>query len=247
MAPKKLKDDCIVEAICDVRFEADAQPEVILGRLSDVPLWSSYHSVRLPVIDIPVAVRQANPLLKFQPVFQLREESGPKLVKLGVNSLSIHVVGTGHYVGWEKWYPFLEQTVSSLFDDVRVSELSRVGLRYINVLTASRHKVRGIHELDLDLQIRSESVKAPFSVSLVSENGADMTGVTRVASPEFVEGPLSQDAAAVVDVDVGSSRNLGFDAADAACKWIQLAHDFEKELFFALIPEKTLRELVDEH
>lgn len=194
-----------------------------------------------------MGIRQSDPLLKFQPVLQLHEPSGPKLIKVGANSLSIHVVGTRNYIGWTNLYPLLASSVWLLFDRIQVREVSRIGLRYINVLTTSRHKVSGIQDLRLNLQLRGEAVKTPFSMSCVEENSATMIGVTRIASPELVDGPLPEDAAAVVDVGVATSEGTEFSAAEGVCEWIQLAHDFEKQLFFSLIPEGILRELVDEH
>ena len=70
--PRKLRDDCIIEALCELQFNSPEIPEVVLGRLADATYWSGFSRNRLPMADIPAPIRNAGPFLKYQPVLELK-------------------------------------------------------------------------------------------------------------------------------------------------------------------------------
>src|SRR5688572_6634063 len=88
--PKKLKHDAIVEALLEVRFQTTTIPEVLFGRLADYAPWKGFTQVRLPAYDLPALMRQADPNLRFQPLFELRDEQNKQAVRLGGRVLSYH-------------------------------------------------------------------------------------------------------------------------------------------------------------
>lgn len=65
MTTDRLKDDPIVEALLDVRFETKELPEVVIGRLSEMGEWHKLVKTRLPTADIPLAFRNANAQMRF--------------------------------------------------------------------------------------------------------------------------------------------------------------------------------------
>jgi hypothetical protein len=58
--PAKLKDDAIVEAVLEVRFDMTTIPEVVLGRLADCPSWKGFEQGRMPTYEIQAILRQAD-------------------------------------------------------------------------------------------------------------------------------------------------------------------------------------------
>jgi hypothetical protein len=46
--PQKLKNDAIVEAIFEIRFDTSTILEVLIGRLADLVPWNGFKQQRLP-------------------------------------------------------------------------------------------------------------------------------------------------------------------------------------------------------
>lgn len=101
--PTKLKDDFIVEALCQIQFVSDDLAEVVVGRATDYWGKKGYVAERLPIADIPAPIRQADPNLRFQPTIQLRAKQGPNLIRIGEQAISFHIAGEKQYPGWNNF------------------------------------------------------------------------------------------------------------------------------------------------
>jgi hypothetical protein len=65
---------------------------------------------------------------------------------------------------------------------------------------------------------------------------------TRVATPEFVQGPIEKDVTLFVDVDVFTTEGLVCPDVATTMKWVAQAHEIEKQSFFRLFPKKTVED-----
>ena len=238
----KLKDDAIVEALVELRFTTDEFPELVVARLSDSPDWASFTKNRLPTADIPQPLRLADPVLMHQPLLELIEPQGESRVRIGPAMLSFH--WNVRYRGWEDFGPRLDALAQHFFKTLPGTRITRVGLRYVNAVTAKRHGIAAIDDLWLKLEVSDRRVPAPLNVNFISVADEAHSVTTRVASPEFVQNSTVPDAIAFVDVDVYTPP--GFTAADAQAvsTWLARAHDVKNNAFFALIPPKKLQELL---
>jgi uncharacterized protein (TIGR04255 family) len=243
MLPKKLKDDAIIEALCELRFDADEQPEIVIGRLSDHGSWKAFSKGRLPVADIPPPIRSADSQLKYQPVLQLRSSDGTHLVKVGSNVISRHNVR--NYCGWEKFEPQLTEVFKALFESISNIRVTRLGFRYVNAITSTRHFISGIWDLALDIKVAGNQLQEPINLNYLSVDGQAHTTMTRIASPQFVTGELPKDTTVVVDIDVSSPPNFVATDLKTVTEWTKKAHDFEKDAFFKLIPKSIQHKLVE--
>jgi uncharacterized protein (TIGR04255 family) len=100
--PDKLKDDAIVEALVELRFETADIPELTIGRLADHSLWADFSRSRTPIADLPAALRQSDVNLKYQATLELKELNGLRLVKIGTNVVSLHNIS--RYIGWKQGF-----------------------------------------------------------------------------------------------------------------------------------------------
>jgi uncharacterized protein (TIGR04255 family) len=239
--PEKLRDDCIVEAICELRFDTSELAEVVVGRLTDAAPWKSFSQHRLPFADVPAPIRGADVNLKFQPILELRNDDSSRLVRVGPNVLSYHLAGK--YCGWKLFQPELEAAVNPLFSALQRPEVLRVGFRYLNVFVPARHYVSSVHELNLEVQVAGTKLAGPTNLNFLVQNDRDHATLTRVASPFFVQGMLPPDTAVIVDIDVFSPPQFRVAAAAAVVEWIDAAHNFEKAAFFRLVPNAVLAKL----
>lgn len=243
MLPQKLKSDPIVEALFEIRFETSDQPEVVIGRLIDSHLWADFEQRRLPASDIPQPIRQADPNLRFQPVLELRSSDGQRVVKLGSNVLSFHVLRP--YCGWSEFLPTLAELVDQVFSRLKGLKTSRLGLRYVNAFVPSKHIIGNIGDLVLTVDVSGNRLTDNVLLNYHVDLGSAYRAMVKIATAQFVQGPLPPDARVLVDVDVVSKPKVAFDNADSVVAWLKDAHTFEKETFFGLIPEATVRQLAE--
>jgi uncharacterized protein (TIGR04255 family) len=240
--PKKLKHDCIVEALCELQFQTEEQAEIVIGRLSDRGSWREWSKFRLPVSDIPPIVRATDPQLQFQPILEFRGPEGDCLIKIGSNVISIHNIG--RYWGWEIFQPKIMEVVDSLFECIRDTHVSRVGFRYVNAAT-NLHLIARVSDLALAVRVDDKNVGEPINLNYAESNDRTHVTMTRIASPVFVQGRLPEGTTAVIDIDVTSPPGFISKSKDEVITWTSEAHDYEKSAFFRLIPKDILEKLVE--
>lgn len=238
----KLKDDAIIEALVELRFAPDELPELVVARLSDSPDWVRFKKKRLPAADIPQPLRQADPVLIHQPLLELIEPQGESRVRIGPAMMSFH--WHVRYRGWEDFGPRLDALADHFFKVLRGTPITRVGLRYVNALTAKRHRIATIDDLWLKVEVGENRIHAPLNVNFITAVDETHSVTTRVASPEFIKNSTVPDATAFVDVDVFTPPGFAATDAKAVSAWLAKAHVVKNDAFFALIPPPILKELL---
>lgn len=239
--PTKLTRDAIMEALLEIRFETKQFGEVLVGRLASSSLFENYAVSRLPIASFPVEVRDADPNLRFQPTLQLSSPSPGELVKVGPHVISLHVVAP--YPGWEALSARLKLLIEMLFSSVNDVTLSRLGLRYINAITAD-HGVSRISDLQFSVMLggRETSSEMVFSHRFNVDN--EIQGTLSLATPSFVNGPnLPNECAVFVDIDIFTPRALGKTDPDTVLQWVERAHTAEKQTFFGLFSNEQIEKL----
>jgi uncharacterized protein (TIGR04255 family) len=240
--PKKLKHDAIVEALLEIRFTSATVPEILFGRLADFDSWKGLQQNRLPASELPEMLRQVDPNLRYQPVLELRDLKSARSIRIGPHVLSYHQLAP--YIGWATFKPQLENAIVALFSRTEGTRIQRLGFRYINAVAADLHGIRRVADLDLRIDVAGEpapdDVNLNFKVDLPDE--AQCT--VRVATPAFASGNLPANTTAIIDVDVFTRDPLRAKLDEAAVKkWIEFAHEQEKEQFFRLFKRETIEAL----
>lgn len=243
--PIKLRDDAIVEAVCQVHFSTAVElPEVVLGRLSDFGDKGEFRVTRLPAADIPAVVRRNDPNFRHQALLELKNEAG-STVRVGDNVISIHVVGVGKYPGWETYRPQVQRMLTQLFFRVSEVEIHNATLRYINALVPTRHHIASIHDLEIRVAVGDAQFKGRMNLNISEPRGDEFVVTTRIADTTFVQGNLPDGTVAVVDIEVSSPAGYRSRDALAVGEWFVTAHDLEKDAFFRLFPAAVLPVIVE--
>ena len=239
--PNKLKDDAIVEALVELRFETADIPELTVGRLADHSLWADFSRSRTPIADLPAALRQSDVNLKHQATLELKEPDGLRLVKIGTNAVSLHNIS--RYIGWTQGFSReIHSMVNLVLDQRKDATLTRIGLRYINALTPSKHLINSIYNLNIQVQVAQEEPLDDMNINY-RRTFDDFLVLTRIATPRFVQGKLPSDTSAYVDIDVYTPPDFQCRSDQVASDWIEQAHILEKRSFFTLLPPDILQQL----
>jgi uncharacterized protein (TIGR04255 family) len=235
--PTRFRHDAIAEALLEVRFSMDTIPEIFLGRLADSSPWNGFEQGRMPAYDVPAFVRQTDPNLRYQPIFELHNIERNRALRIGGEVLSYHRLQP--YEGWERFKPELDSMIDALFTHDDKLTVRRLGLRYINAISADLHQIRSIAELDLTVAVENTPLGGNLNVNFTTDLSTDTQCTVRVATPEFVQG-LPAKSFALIDVDVFTKESFVTDDAEKVRQWAVTAHTLEKEQFFRLLRQETI-------
>lgn len=235
--PSKITPCPIKEAIFELRFESNFPGDVLPGMLFEPckkEFGDNIQVQRLPILDMPQAMRDSDPNLRYAAHYVYicegyRFQIGPK---------SISLVSEEEYDGWDRFY----QKIGFVIDLVEklniVQTPLRTGLRYINVFD---------HEDVFDY------LKMDFAL-----DGQTLVGQTNLVRSEFLykdfvcclnlsnrnRNALSKDYS-LIDIDIikdvtGCSK---LDYRDLLVS----SHEAEKEIFFSMLKNEYVEKCNPEY
>lgn len=159
------------------------------------------------------------------------------MVKVGANVVSFHALAP--YPGWKVVREEMNDAIGKLFQAVPDVQIIRIGLRYINLLTAEHHFVSGPSDMDFAVQVEGSPLVESLNLNYSKTLGDEHIATVRIATPDLVVGPKS-DFTVLVDVDVATPEGFATRSSEHAGGWLESAHQFEKQEFFALIPSDLI-------
>ena len=243
--PAKLKNDAIVEALVELRFDlpTGSLPELSFVRLAENSAWKDFQQRMLPLFHVPAAMRMTDVNLRYQPALELLAPDKGRTIRVGPQVLSYHRLAP--YVGWDRFRPEIEETVRWVFTQMPEIIIQRLGVRYMNALRADVHRIKSVLDLNLELKVAGAQIDGNVNVNFTEPVTSDTACTVRIATPEFVQlnGPVLPDTSVYVDVDVFTKDNFSTTNRDAVVKWINDAHTAEKQHFFRLLRPETISEL----
>jgi uncharacterized protein (TIGR04255 family) len=241
--PRKLKRDAIAEALFEIRFQSDEIPEVVIANLLVFDRWRSFDKARLPAADVPWPIQVNDPNLNIQPHVQLTKQDRTEAGKIGPLVASYHMLAP--YSGWAVFSPHIQALVAHCFASINGFQVTRAGLRYINILTKADHNIGQFSDLLLNVNVGGRKLDSHMTLHYAVSSGTAVQARITLSSPEMVSGPAGPFSA-LIDVDVSTPDGFEAKSPDVVMSWLESAHQFEKEQFFSLIPEAILHTLVEE-
>jgi uncharacterized protein (TIGR04255 family) len=237
--PVRIHPDAIVEALVEVQFETTELPEIVVSRLVDAPRWSEFTHARLPAADIPPTVREINPSLKYQPSIEMTRKDRRRAYKVGERVISFHVVQ--EYPGWEIFRSEIQDVLRESLGKLKSFRATRVGLRYINLLSRQNHFVNDITDTAITLSVANDRITSGINASYLINN-AQQVVLVRIATADVIQipAPLFQDFSVLCDIDVSTPPSLSMESLDSVLDWIEVAHNVEKSEFFRLLPPRII-------
>ena len=223
-------------AVLELRFPGDPEAEVARGRF--------YQKIRseFPDVHVPIPEPGQAPALA---AYQFAAAGGARTVAVALNSFAYAVRG-GEYESFKTFFQAFRRHFDSFKEEYRfLPGLTRIGLRYINVLPLGRDVTGMI--MGSPLRLPRLSGGPQRNIGFVSES-LEGRGLLRVyinssgPDPFIPNAELAPDRA-VLDFDfsfVGSVRQpIPLDGLDT---YTQEAHDVTKAWFRNLVDSKYLEE-----
>lgn len=239
--PTKLKKEPLIDAIFEVRFESNIDASVVLPGVFFNKLTGKSKIETLPTAQIPKAMRDANPNLRFSATNRIDWDK----FFINVGDFSVSVSCKYPYPGWTNFKKSIIEVIGILQESGIVEKVERYSLKYVDLLPVidGKHKVSMLnlkidiadHTLaDEPFQFRIEILKDEIIhvVQLVSSAKAVLhTGVVKDGLIVDV------DTLAVLKDTSLSSLVQGIDDK------LEVIHTANKKMFFDCLNHETLTTL----
>lgn len=235
-----LETDAIREAVFEIRFEnmSGALPEILFGRLASYEALQNFKQQRLPVLEIPEIIRNAQPELRHTPLYSLVSQDGTRSVQVGNNVILTSAIG--EYPGWDGGFgKSVNDLCDWLFELIPGVMVSRLGLRYINALRSDIHGVHSISELDIKIAVPGLEIDGPYALNFRSKPGTEFEATNRLSTVEFAGGSIPENTTVVFDIDVHTPDGYLTNDLTVVKKWADLARHEKNERFFSVIGKEV--------
>lgn len=242
--PARLKREPLYEAVWEIRFQA-SQPvfELLTGSLfSELRKkgWNLTKVSHLPAVNIPPALRQGDPNLRYVPVVRL--DGSPLSVSLGERVIAMSCVRP--YVGWVVFGAHIKELASVLEGTGLLERPERFSLKYLDIIEGSGD----LNALSVSVSVGSTKLRSePLQVRTELKAGG-MLHIVEIAVPAHIAlqtGERLQGTALSTDTICLASTSAdefwrGFGNR------LEEVHSANKELFFDLLSDETLKYLEPE-
>lgn len=202
--PKKLKNEPLVDAVFEVRFEGSDQiavADVLPGSLYK-ELLGEITLARLPIADVPKPIRDNNPNLCYLPIVRLDW----KQLGIAIGDRSLVISCKLPYIGWDNFKPQILDIIESVKQTEVIGQIERFSVKYVNLIQAPdiSEQVKKIH---MEISIGDNTINNE-SISLRIEQREDeILHILQIITG--AQGILDQKNISGVVVDIDSIREIG--------------------------------------
>jgi len=226
--PKRLRKEPLIEAIWQVQFESpnagDALPGLLYAKLRQQHSNLQLH--RLPTAEIPSAVAQFDPNLRFAAKVRLEAADAPFLWQVGDRVVTLNC--RKPYVGWAQFKAAICDLAETIERSGLVPQPLRHSLRYIDLLTLDAPP--NLSALQISLQMGNHAIQnRPLQVRVELLEDECMH-VIQIATPAQVQLPEGIMEGSVVDLETLMVTPLT--SWEEARDQLEDLHDRSKRLFF---------------
>jgi len=224
----------IVESVFDIFFETTAITENFLGLIEQVDEFEVI--TKLPILQIPEAIRKNDPNFKFQPLYEIHSKINDDYrVMLGDGMVGIAI--NKAYKGWnESFYLRVKKLFTIFLASDKVMKINRIGLRYVNFLPDENIFETG--KLDVKIANNEACNKKIFlKIEDCVEDICYSKTVTNNA--EYVKSSISGSIIDIVTFIESSKKEL---LKETIFKDINRLHDISKEKFKEVISNEYIKQ-----
>ena len=229
--PRKINPCPIIEAIVEIRFETNVPPDAVFGVIYN-EFKKEYTKVeKLPILQLPEALRTKDPNLRYQPYFKLIHENF--LLQIGPNVLSI--VNVNDYVGWSTLSSKINNTFLKVEKLGVISQANRLGIRYINFFEADIFENINLEFLLANSPLVSEQIT--FRSTLRTGKFLSNLQILNKGNVTVKNVPKS---GSIIDIDT-NFQDDNDNIFSNLTELLEMGHKEEKKLFFQLLKDEFLQ------
>lgn len=219
--PRKITPCPIASSVAEIRFTSNSPADAVLG-LAVAGLRHEFKGYqKLPIADLPSAVRDQERDLEYAPHYELHSDK--YMMRVGPKCFS--VAHKGEYPGWSELGPTIVRLMTMFFKTSIIKEISRGSIRYTNFFASDvfDHLVA-----NLTLENKPLNSNETMLRTIIRWEGlSHILLVTNTAEKDGLRG-------SVLDIDTLYSGQTEGIIADYA-GILERLHQAEKSLFYSLL------------
>lgn len=234
--PSKIEPCPLIDALIEIRFEALWAPSAVFGLIyNEIKDSYSGNVINLPILQIPEQMRNADPNLKFKPLYRIEGEKAILQIGPDVFGISSRIP----YIGWDEFCDHSATLINKIIQAKIVKRVLRLGHRYVNffegdILDNLTVQVSLGNDCEMEnLLIRSEIKDGDFV------NIMQLSNCAQYKSPSMNKGALGT----IIDIDTIREYNTEDYFITHVEQELNMAHRCEKKLFFSLLKPRFLGSL----
>lgn len=231
--PQKIDPCPIRDAILEIRFTSNIDPNAIYGIIYNKIKNNYPKTTQLGLLQIPEVFRKKDAELKYKPLYKLT--NGNYAVQIGTNVITIS--NYNEYQGWDNFSKKIYSICEMLKELDIIESISRVGLRYINYFTEN---IYDLIKLKIDWNTRNTSKDIMYFRSNFIED--DIINTLQIANKAEISFDKEKMSGSILDIDSYTDKNLDAFLKDYQ-SIIEKVHNVEKKIFFNLLEDEFLSSL----
>lgn len=122
----------VEECVFDMNFESTAMAENFLSIIAKMDDFEDI--IKLPLHQLPEAMRKNDPNLKFQPMYEIRSKTNIDYkIMLGDNLIGLSLISADRYTSWKNsFFLKVQELFSMIIESGKINKINRIGLRYVD-------------------------------------------------------------------------------------------------------------------
>lgn len=238
--PKKLRDEPLVDAIFEIRFQGSspiAVADVLPGSLFK-EMQGNVELVRLPDADVPKPIRDSDPKLHYTPIMRLDwEQFG---VAIGDHSLGVSCKLP--YMGWEKFKSGILKIIDLVKNTNVIGPVERFSVKYVNLIQAPNISDQ-INQIQMTIDIAGQKIKDENTSLRVEQHEGEILHIIQIVTGARVIRQNQESIfGTVLDIDsikvVNAPDFPGF--CDTLPKDLEALRQSNKEKFFSCLTSEAI-------
>jgi uncharacterized protein (TIGR04255 family) len=233
--PKKITPCPIIEAIVEIRYDAEIPSDAIFGIVfREFKNIFPNDPIKLPIMQLPEKIRNNDPSLLYKPHHRLSDDK--YLFQIGPRVISLN--NTGEYVGWDSFSSKMQYCFKRLIELDFIKKTKRFGLRYINFFNS----INVFEKINLSVLLNEKKLeenKIFIKTALESNNFIEQLQVSNNSK-------VKDNKGSIIDIDIYLEDDNDI-KLNEIYNIAQDAHIKEKELFFYLLKDEYLKEFKPEY
>lgn len=231
--PKLIEKCPILEATMEIKFKTNLPSNAVFGIIYG-NLRSEFRKVEnLPLLQIPESVRKTDPALRQKPLYRISNDEF--IIQIGPEVLSIS--STLNYVGWTRFSNKIYSILDNLQELKIIKNIERVGIRYINFFDQNI-----FDKIKLEINLSGNKLVEGLSTLRTVVPSGKFTSIVQISNDAMA----NNKKGSIIDIDCHKIKGLQ-DFFKNKKEIINEAHLKEKELFFSLLKEDFIKELLPKY
>ena len=196
--PIKLNKEPLLEALLEVRFSSELPASAVLPGLLFSKLDGSKTIEQLTVAQIPIAIRDADPNLRFAPVSRLIWKQFH--INIGDRSISI-ACQSSNYPGWIEFKKSIMEVMEILRETAIIKSVERYSVKYVNIIPSDNIEEQ-VSMINFSIKLANHQlVKEAFQLRIEIHEENLINVVSVLSSAEVVLPNNTIKKGIIIDID----------------------------------------------